>query len=181
MDISMNPRYLAIGLGVLGLAIVTYALLARQTDEEKILVVLERLEAAVRVEEGSGNPLARMAQVNGHFSEIFLEDVQFRIPEHTSANRGRKSLAGLTTQIGPYFRSLDIDFKDVTIDFEQDNSRAKVASNAAADGFSRSGRWADQRRVRFEMDKVNGDWQIARLVVYPKGDAAEEEEEEEQE
>jgi hypothetical protein len=172
----VNPRYLAVGLGVLGLGIVSYALLARQTDEEKILEVLNRLEIAVHVDDESSNPLARMSQVNGHFSDIFEEDVQFKIPEHTSANHGRKTLVGLVVQIGPYFRNLDIDFKDVTIDFEMDNQRAKVASNAHADGFARNGHWADQRRVRLDMNQADGDWRIERLVVSPKDEEAEEEE-----
>jgi hypothetical protein len=171
----VNPRYLAVGLGVLGLAIVSYALLARQTDEERILEVLHRLESAVRVDDDTSNPLARMSQVNGHFSEIFEEDVQFKIPEHTSANHGRKTLVGLVVQIGPYFRHLDIAFKDVTIDFEMDHQRANVASNAHADGFSRNGRWADQRRVRLAMNQADGDWRIERLVVYPKDDEDEDE------
>jgi hypothetical protein len=169
----VNPRYLAVGLGVLGLAVTTYALLARQTDEEKVLEVLNRLESAVHVDDESGNPLVRMSQVNGHFSEIVEEDVQFKIPEHTSATHGRKTLVGLVVQIGPYFRSLDIDFKDVTIDFEMDNTRATVASNASAEGFARNGRWADQRRVRFAMNKQDGDWMISRLVVYPKDEEEE--------
>lgn len=176
----MNHRYLAVGLGVLGLGVVSYALLARQSDEEKILEVLDRLESAVHVDDDSVNPLVRMSQVNGHFSDIIEEDIQFKIPEHTSANHGRKTLVGLVVQIGPYFRSLDIDFKDVTIDFEMDNARATVASNAHADGFARNGRWADQRRVRFAMNNVDGDWRIARLVVYPKDEEHQDEEEAEE-
>jgi hypothetical protein len=58
---------------------------------------------------------------------------------------------------------------------ERDDTHARVATFGHADGFARSGRWNDRRRVRFEMDKGDGDWRIERLVVYPKGEEAEDE------
>jgi hypothetical protein len=166
----MTGRTLAIGLAVLGLGVLGYAFFARQTDEEQILDLLHRLEDAVRVEEGGGNPLMRMSKVNGAFEEIFDENVSFRIPEHTTASRGRRTLAGLVTKIGPYFTSLDITFEDITIDFESEQTRAQVACYGAGDGFSRGGRWNDKRRVRFVMDKRDGDWLISDLRVFPKGE-----------
>jgi len=167
----MDRRTLALILGALGLTIVGYAWFARETDEEKILGVLAHLAAAVRVDEDAQNPIFRLAQVNKHFSEVFTEDVTFRIPEYTSASRGRKSLAGLTAQIGPYFQRLDVDFKNVTVDLDPDHTKARVASNAVADGSSRNGLFKEERRVRAEMAKTDGDWQIHHIVVYPRGES----------
>jgi hypothetical protein len=167
----MDRRTLALIVGALGAAIIGYAWFARETDEEKILGVLTQLAAAVRVDEDGQNPIFRLAQVNKHFSEIVAEDVTFRIPEYTGASRGRKSLAGLAAQIGPYFQRLDVDFKDVTVDLDPDHTKARVASNAVADGSSRNGPFKEERRVRAEMIQTDGDWRIQRLVVFPRGES----------
>jgi hypothetical protein len=157
-------------IGVLGFSVVGYGIFSAESDEEKIRAVLANLAHAVKVDPDAPNILVRAGKINQAFSEIFTEEVSYLIPERTSGRHGRKELARLATEVGPFFTSLEITFTELEIEIAEATSSAQVNGIAVGSGIQRGQRWQEERQVQFSLIRHDGDWQIDKLTVVPNSE-----------
>lgn len=159
---------LALGGLVLGLSLVGYAVFGRETDEEKILGVLARLEKAIRVDgDTATNPLLRGAALRRDFSDVFDRNVRYRIPELSSPGSGTESLVSLALESSAALTTLDVSFSrpDVRLIPPSNasvNTTAKIRAFRGTEPYDEG-----DRRVHFEFSKASGQWRIDALAVEP--------------
>ena len=160
-------QVLAMGGVGAGVALVLYALLSRESDEEKIRRRLDELELAVQVDAEAENPVFRATRLNDRFGELFDEKVRVSIPELTSSRSGRKDLVALATRSGAWFRTLEVDFKSISV--QTGNVGANVSTTATLTTSRAGGNMQrDERKVDFTFTKADGDWRIDSIQVFPK-------------
>jgi hypothetical protein len=145
-------RAIALGGLVLGLSLVGYAVFARETDEEKILGVLRRLESAVHVDgDTASNPLIRAATLRREFGGVFDANVRYRIPELTGSSSGVESLVILAVQSTTGLTTLDLSFSRPDIKLVPP-AGATATTTARVRGFRGTEPYEEaERRVRFEL------------------------------
>jgi hypothetical protein len=167
-------HFIAASAVVVGLGLVFYAVFSRQSEEEQIQEVLDRLELSVGVSSEPENPVFRLTRLNKEFEELFDDRVRVFIPELTSLRSGRKDLAGLAARAPTWFSTLEIDFTDVKIQAGKINARVFTSAQLVA---SRAGRGLerDVRDVEFGFTKSDGSWKIDSVNVTPREEQAEEE------
>ena len=166
-------RWLPIGLIVIGVVIIAYALFG-SSDRDRILALLDRLAASVRVEEGDTNPLVRHGRIRGEFSEIFAKEATARVPEIHDSLRGRDALAQAATQVGSVYQTAHVSLGDVDLTIDPAGTAAEAKATATITGRQHGqelGR--DERRVTFRIEKIEGEWRVFSVVVGGKGEAAE--------
>jgi len=164
-------RALAIGALIAGALLVLWALLAGDTDEEKIVARLARLAIAVSVEGGEQNPVFRVARMNQEFSELFTEDVSVSMPEISEARSGREALAALAGRATRHLEAVDVDFEDIAVEMDASKG-AQVRARAKLDAVRLGGhRERAERDVRFRFVDREGAWLIASVRVEPKAES----------
>jgi hypothetical protein len=171
----LTPRRVALAALVAILLAAAGYFALRPTDESRIHAQLARLAAAVRVTEADlqTNPIGRFAHVSGVFEELFEPDVRVSIPELTSLQSGRRELAELVAGAPSYVRSFDVDFANVTVKIDDARASALVGAAVKVKAVDREGKSrADRRAVDFRFAKVDGEWIITTLTVWPRDDAA---------
>jgi hypothetical protein len=146
---------------------------SRTDDEGKIRADLARLAAAIHVAGGdsSPNPLLRGMKMRTDFDAIFQEDVRVNIPELTSAlPTKRVELADSATQWTMLYRSLDVDFSDIVVKFDDTKRTAHVALTATLTAKERDGQLGREKRaVNVLFYKTDDPWRIAAVTVWEKG------------
>ncbi len=161
-------RALAFGGIAAGLALLVYALFSGETNEEQIRRQLDELAAAVAVEGEPQNIAIRGLQLKGKFRDLFEKNVTATIPELGSSRSGRDALAALAARSTAYFESLDLDFDDVSVSIDGNQSNALVKTNVVMTGTQRGQAQLrrDERQVRFRFfkDPEQG-WRIASVKV----------------
>jgi len=159
---------LALGGLVLGLSLVGYAVFGRETDEEKILGVLARLEKTIRVDgDTATNPLVRGAALRRDFSDVFDRNVRYRIPELSSPGSGAESLVSLALQSSTGLTTLDVSFSRPEVRLVP-TANASVDATAKVRAFRGTEPYEEgNRRVHFELSKASGKWRIDAFSVEP--------------
>ncbi|MBW2455341.1 MAG: hypothetical protein JRI68_12555 [Deltaproteobacteria bacterium] len=154
---------------VAGLCLAIYALFFGSSDEDEIRELLERLEEAVAVREGNTNILVRAAHVKKEFSEIFIKEVTFQIPELSRSPKGRQELAGLAANAPRLWATATVDLGGLSVEVD-DAGVSGVAYGKATLTATRLGGQLerDDRTVSLRLDKVDGDWLIVHVSVSPK-------------
>lgn len=154
---------------VAGLCLAIYALFLGSSDEDEIRERLERLEEAVAVRGGNTNLVVRAAHMKKEFSEIFIKDVTFQIPELSQAPKGRQELAGLAANAPRLWATATVDLGGLTVEVD-DAGLSGVAYGQATLTATRQGGQLerDDRTVSLRLDKIDGDWIIVHLSVSPK-------------
>jgi hypothetical protein len=163
-------KWLAFGGIALGISLIGYAVFARETDEEKILGVLGRIERVVRVDADTAtNPLIRASQLKREYSEIFDKNVTYRIPDLSipaSGGESVESLVRLTVQSSVALTTLDVSFSKTDIHLATPPSSATVKTVAKVRAFHGSSPYEEGNRdVRFEFSRNGGDWRITSFNV----------------
>lgn len=158
---------------VVGLSLAGYALLGAQTDEEQILLQLDRLEEALRLDGETTNPLVLRGRFNERFEEVFAEDVTYRIPELSSPGKGRRSLVDLATRSSMTFRTLEVDLQNRDVELTGSATGADVGALAVLRATRGNHREHDERNVRFSFVNGKAGWQIASVRVYPRDEPSE--------
>ena len=156
----MNRR-LWIAVVVAILAAVAYTAFFRQSDEGRIRRQLKALAAAVRVEEGPGNPVIRGLHVKDAFSKIFMPRVEVDVAELAHEAMRREELVGATVALESRFSTAALDFTGVRVEIDEPTASARVTGTAAGLGVELGGRTRVEKRdftMRFE--KVDGVWRI---------------------
>lgn len=163
-----------VGAGAIVLVGIVYFVFLRASDESRIRAQLAALVKAVQVtpDDTSVNPIGRFAHMNDAFSKIFDHDVRVSIPELTTLDAGRKPLAELATNAPRVFRSFDADFSSVEIKIDDAKASALVGATASVSAVEQGGvQRADKRAVDFRFAKIDGDWMITSMTVWPKDEA----------
>jgi len=160
MAISFARKHVAIGVIVLSVLLLVYALTG-SSDEDKIVARLKELASAVDTKEGE-NLVFRTARLNGLFKEVFEPNATLSAPElpTTTGSRELAVLAGQTTRFSPEFQ-MSVGETDVRIDGEE----ARVVSVVTLTGTQEGELRRDRRHVRFRLRKSGGDWRIASIDV----------------
>jgi phosphoribosylformylglycinamidine synthase len=162
-------RWLPVGLIVVGVALVLYAFL-RSSDEDQILDRLAQLAEAVRVEEGPSNPLVRHGHIRQEFAEIFSKEAHASVAEVAERLRGRDALAAAAAQLPSVYRSAHVSFGDVQVQIHQGGISAEAAASATVTGARHGDALRrDERRVKFQLEKIDGEWKIISAIVEPAG------------
>lgn len=167
-------RWLPIGLIVIGVVIIAYALFG-PTDRDRILALLDRLAEAVRVEEGDTNPLVRHGRIRGEFKEIFAKEATASVPEIDDSLRGRDALAQAATQVGSVYQTAHVSLSDVDLKIDPAGTAAEAKATATITGRQHGQELRqDERRVTFRIEKIDGEWRLFSVVVGARGGAGEE-------
>lgn len=153
--------FLGFGLGVLALG---YAVFAPESDEERILAVLDELALSVSFSEPVANPLVWGLQLNKKFEELMTEQVDVRVSEV------RRGIPSARSQLGPAaglalqrYGALDVTFSGVAVLVQGDHATAE--GTAQVTGVLGGERKSDDRPIRFDLFLVDGDWLVQSVHV----------------
>ena len=163
-------KWLAVSGMALGISLIGYAVFARETDEEKILGALVRIERIVRIDADTAtNPLIRASQLKHEYSEIFDKNVTYRIPDlavPASGGESVESLVRLTVQSSVALTTLDVSFSKTEIQLATPPASATVKTVAKVRAFRGSSPYEEgERDVRFEFARSGGDWRVTSFSV----------------
>ena len=171
----MTPRRLAlIALAAFGVVFAVWLVFFRSSDEALIRAKLAKLAVETRVtaEDTSTNPIGRFAHVNDAFKTLFDRDVRVSIPEIPGVQSGRKDVAELVTNAPRVVRTFDVDFSAIEIKLDDSKAGALVGTTATINAIEQGGATrSDKRAVDFRFAKIDGDWLITSLTVWPKDEA----------
>jgi hypothetical protein len=155
---------------VAGVCLALYALFFSLSDEDEIRDLLEQLEDAIAVRDGNTNIVVRAAHVRNQFSEIFIKDVSFRIPELTQAPSGRKELVGLAANAPRIYRTVSVNLSGLSVKVDDAAISAVAFGQATLTASRHSGQLErDDRTVSLRLDKIEGEWRIVGVSVSTKG------------
>jgi hypothetical protein len=158
-------KYLPFALIAVALLLVGYALFGRASDEELIMERLHEVASAVETKEDETNIIFRVARIKEVFREAMTPLVSISAPElpTTSGVEDLSNMAGSVIRFSPEFY-VTIGSTEVTVD----GSSATAVSQVTVKGTQQGELRAEDRRVDFLLQKVDGDWQIARIEVGPR-------------
>jgi hypothetical protein len=152
----------------LGVVLAGYALFFNDSDEDRIRARLQELELTVGMNEAERNILFRLARVKKAFSEIFIKQVTYDLPELHAKERGRTRLAALAANAPRLYRTVRVDLGELNIKVDASRSSAAAYGKAVLIGERLSGQpQRDARTVSFRFDKVEGSWRIVSVIASP--------------
>lgn len=158
-------RWLPIGLVAAGVALAVYATFFWSSDEDRIRARLDQLAAAVRVG-GGENPVFRQARLRGDFAEIFTKDARARVAEVAEGLQGRDALVGAATQLAGPYQTADVSLGGVGVRIDRAGVTAEVDATATLTGVMHGQPpRRDERKVTFQLEKIDGDWMIVSATV----------------
>jgi hypothetical protein len=157
-------RWIAIGGIALGVGLVGYALLSRDTDEELIRARLDQLTTAVRVDQGD-NPLTRGARVRRAFNEVLSRNIVVRIPDLPDPGQGREGLLGVAMYAGHRYRTAEVALSDTSIQLDTRKIEASVKSEATLTATDAAGLHRQNRHVLFRFTRAADHWRISSIEV----------------
>lgn len=171
-------RNLAIGLGVVALAIAVWAVFFRGSDDDLVRRTVARMAKAVEVVPGE-NPVMRAARVRSELLEVLAPDVSTSIPELTDVSRGRDPLIGAAIAAGLLWQQAEIGVALARVTLEPNPAGVAAGGAPGADvdmtatlSAARPGGHAerDVRKCRLHLEKRDGTWRITELTVYPRSE-----------
>lgn len=146
------------------MAAVTFGVFFMSNDEDEIRALCERLEAALTFPAERGNPAFFALGLKEKLSAVLAPNAQVIVPEAGEGPLGIQAVVGGAMKIAGNFKSAGVDLEDLTITI--DGSRATVEGRAVATAFEHGGGpRRHERRVRMEVDKIDGDWRFTRITA----------------
>jgi ketosteroid isomerase-like protein len=161
----MNRR-LWIALAFAGAAALTYVLLGRPGDEERIRRQVSALASAVGIDAGERNAAVRPLRIQQTFRHVFTRSVQVDVPDLVEDAHGRDELAGMAVSAAQTFRDLTLDFSEVRVEIDRPARRALVSAVATLAGTDYDG--SPQRAVRdltLRLEERDGEWRITSIAT----------------
>ena len=160
----MRSRW-AVLLVVVSLALLAYVIFG-SSDEDKIVLRVKELAAAVETRSDETNVLLRTARINKVFKEALEPDITFHAPELPSKS-GVRELALLAGEAGQMFGSVRLSVGATGVHVSGDTARAVSEITLTSErGNELHG---DRRSVRFELRRSGGDWRVRSIDVAEKG------------
>lgn len=160
--------YLAIALGV---GLIVYALLFAKTEEEKVRVRLDALEASLAMTDDGDGRRVRETKLRRSFSELFAKDVSLAFPELGATTKGRGALADFAIETQRPLSECSVDLDELSIRLDEEKEHALAVGTARVDAQSEDGtKMHDERTVSLRFDLVDREWRIVSVAVsLPKG------------
>jgi hypothetical protein len=156
-------RRVLFGLLALGLLAVLYALFFMSSDEDEIREKCAALESAVSFPAERPNPALFAIEMKSKLREVLHPQVVTQIPEIGEGLTGLDPLLAGATRIAGNYQSVSVDLEGLTIEGLTDR-QATVTARAVATAFPYGGGPdRHERRVRLELEKVDGEWLIVRI------------------
>ncbi len=157
------------GLGVLVLG---YAIFAPESDEERILAVLDELALSVSFSEPIANPMVWGLQLGKKFEDLMTEQIDVRVSEVRSGIPSSRSQLGPAAGIAlQRYGALDITFSGFDVQVQDD--RATAEGRAEVTGVIGGEKRSDARPIRFELIRLDGEWLVHSVHVRrPEADSS---------
>ncbi len=168
---SMRSRLILVALVALGLALIGWALFARETDEEAIRRRLEAIAAGVSILPDEGL-LPRAGRVKGALVESFTKDATVTIPE-VGERIDREALIGAAIGASQRWSAGDLGWSDVEIAVRGETAHVDATAKLVATGGGAPR--TDERKVALDLRKADGEWVVVAIDVARKGAGDEEE------
>lgn len=159
-----------LGVGALGVALVGAGLLLWSDDEDEIRELLDRLTRVVAPpSSGTANPAFRALDLRGALREIFTADAKVDAPELAETGPlGVDEVVAASMRYGERYVGSSITLTRLSIEVAKGGESAVSEGLAVLEGGGSELDRRDEREVRFELVKVEGDWRIARVIVGPR-------------
>lgn len=159
-------RWALIVIGSVALALATWALFFRGSDEDAVREQLKKAADAVRVLEGE-NPVMRAARVRSELLEVLLADVAVNIPELTDVTKGRDPLIATAIGASQLWSTADVSLTFARVKVDGDSAFADVTATLSAARHG-GGTERDVRKCSFRLLKREGRFRISEVTVYPR-------------
>jgi hypothetical protein len=169
----MRSRLGLVALVAVGLALLGWAIFARETDEEAIRRRLDAISAAVAIVPDEGI-VPRAGRVKSGLVESVEKQATISIPE-VGERVDRETLIGAAVGAGQRWRTGELGWSDVTITVRGETASVDATAKLTATGGGQPR--SDERKVALDLRKADGEWIVTGVVVSPS--AREEAEEEE--
>lgn len=159
-----------IGVGALGVALVAAGLFFWSDDEDEIRELLDRLARAVAPPaSGAANPAFRALDLRGALREIFTADAKVDAPELAETGPlGVDEVVAASMRYGERYVGSSITLTRLSIEVSKGGETAMAEALAVLEGGGAELGRRDERELRFDLVKVDGDWRIARVIVGPR-------------
>lgn len=159
-----------IGVGALGVALVAAGLLLSSDDEEEIRALLDRLTRAVAPpSSGAANPAFRALDLRGALREIFTAEAKVDAPELAETGPlGVDEVVAASMRYGERYVGSSVTLTRLKIVVAKGGEAATAEALAVLEGGGAELGRRDERELRFELAKVDGEWRIARVTVGPR-------------
>jgi hypothetical protein len=163
-------RRVFIGVGALGVALVGAGLFFGSDDEDEIRELLERLVRAVAPPtNAAASPAFRALDLRSALREIFTADAKIDAPELAETGPlGIDEAVAASMRYGERYAGSSITLTRMTIEVSKGGESATSEALAVLEGGGAELGRRDERQVRFDLAKVDGDWRIARVIVGPR-------------
>jgi hypothetical protein len=165
----MDRRAL-LGLGALGLVLVGAGLFLVSDDEDEIRALLDRLARTVAPPaSAAANPAFRALDLRSALREIFTADAKVDAPELAETGPlGIDELVGASMRYGERYVGSSVRLTRIAVQVASGAQTASADAVAVLEGGGAELGRRDERDVRFELVRVDGEWRIARIVVGPR-------------
>lgn len=155
----------AVVLVLVSLALLAYVIFGG-SDEDKIVLRVKELAAAVETRPDESNVVFRTARINKVFKAALDPEITFRAPELPSKT-GIRELALLAAEAGQTFGNVRLSVGATDVHVAGDTARAVSEITLTSErGNELHG---DRRSVRFELRRSGGDWRVRSIDVAEKG------------
>lgn len=161
----MNRRALII-VGTIVLALASYVMFFRQSDEDAVRALLKKTADAVKVIEGE-NPVMRAARVRSELLDVLRADVAATIPDLGEATKGADPLIGVAISAGQLWSSAEVSLSFGPIKIDSDTAAVEVTATLSAKRHGGENE-RDTRKVSFRLIKRDGAFRISEITVYPR-------------
>ena len=148
----------------MGVAAVTFGMFFMSSDEDEIRALCNKLEAALTFPAERGNPAFFALALKEKLGEVMAPNAQVVVPEAGEGPLGIQAVVGGAMRIGESYKSAGVELEDLKITIN--GSQATVEGRAVATAFEHGGGpQRHERRVRMEVEKIDGDWRFTRITA----------------
>jgi ketosteroid isomerase-like protein len=165
--VVLNRSRVALAVVVASVALLAYVILGG-SDEDKILARLKELASAVETKTDETNIVLRTARINGVFKQALDPMVTFNAPE-LQTQRGIRELATLAGGAGQAFGEISLGIGATDIHVE--GNLARAVSQVTLTGTRGGELRREERSVRFELRRWEGEWRVSAIDVAAKSEA----------
>jgi hypothetical protein len=162
-----NRSRLALAVVIASLGLLGYVIFGG-SDEDKILARLKELASAVETKPDETNVVIRTARINGVFKEGLDPTVRFSAPELESQS-GIRELALLAAQVPQAYG--DVTLSIGATDIHVEKTAARAVSQVTLTGTRGGELRREERSVRFELRRSDGEWRVNAIDVAAKSEA----------
>ena len=149
----------------IGVGLILYALLARQSDAERIAGVLRELCEAVSFDRPPAR-LQRGLRLKNTFEKLLTERVRIDIADLGTSRQGREEALSLAMQASEVANSLRISLVDSEITVDSSARSASADAVVALDAKPRGAEPAREKRaVHVELVAEGKKWRVAGIEV----------------